>query len=294
MWQDIGYSPGEVEMAAIYDELNIYDAATDPAARKVGTFTPEKQVTEPEKFSGVNIKQFPKDADHGEIIEFLVKAGLPETLKDTVVIRNNGLVTIKGLTNSVCLDLISSIHNKVEFGKKLFCNGFIALTPEKEGEISEPQAVTPASQPTPVSQSSTGSKPALDVEEASQESITTTSSFSNSSMPSLTESDFSSASAVVRRYSLSLSERPPACSIAADILNSRSSLLSEIRDLNEQLSEFGSCLSSDYSDDEVKNDKTKNRSKRKAGKSPIKSDEKMKKPALVHDWYDKANDEVNN
>ena len=294
LWQDIGYSPGEVEMAAIYDELNIYDAATDPAAQKVGTFTPEKQVTEPEKFSGVNIKQFPKDADHGEIIEFLVKAGLPETLKDTVVIRNNGLVTIKGLTNSVCLDLISSIHNKVEFGKKLFCNGFIALTPEKEGEISEPQAVTPASQPTPVSQSSTGSKPALDVEEASQESITTTSSFSNSSMPSLTESDFSSASAVVRRYSLSLSERPPACSIAADILHSRSSLLSEIRDLNEQLSEFGSCLSSDYSDDEVKNDKTKNRSKRKAGKSPIKSDEKMKKPALVHDWYDKANDGVNN
>ena len=67
-------------------------------------------------------------------------------------------------------------------------------------------------------------------------------------------------------------------------------MLSEIKDLNEQLSEFGSRVSSDYSDDEVTNDKNKNRAKRKAGKTPIKSNEKLKKPAVVTDWYDESND----
>ena len=294
LWQEIGYSPGEIEMAAIYDELNTYDASTDPAAQKVGIFTPEKQVTEPEKFSGLSIKQFPKEADHGEIMEFLVKAGLPETLKETVVIRNNGLVTIKGLSNSVCLDMISRIHNKVEFGKKLFCNGLIALTPEKEDVIEPGDAVTVPSQPLPVSKSPTGSKPALDAMEPSKENVTLTQSPLKSSLPSLTASDFSSASALVRRYSWSLSERPPACSIAADILNTKVNLLSEIKDLNEKLSEFESCVSSDYSDDEVANTKNKSRPKRKASKTPIKSDEKVKKPAISSDWYDEANDEVNN
>ena len=137
----------------------------------------------------------------------------------------------------------------------------------------------------PVSQSPTGSTPPLAVEESRQESAVST-----SSLPSLTASDFSSASSLVRRYSWSVSERPPAGSIAADILNTRVSLLSEIKDLNEQLSEFGSRVSSDYSDDEVTNDKNKNRAKRKAGKTPIKSNEKLKKPAVVTDWYDESND----
>ena len=288
LWQEIGYSPGEIEMAAIYDELNSYDAAADPAAQKVGAFTPEKQVTEPEKFSGVNIKQFPKETDHGEIMEFLVKAGLPDNFKETAVIKNNGHVTIKSLPNTVCLDLISNIHNNVEFGRKLFCNGFIALTPEKD-ETEPGHADIAECQPLPVSQSPTGSTPALVVEESREESAVavSTSSPLRSSLPSLTASDFSSASALARRYSWSLSERPPACSIAADILNTKVSLLSEIKDLNEQLSDFGSCISSD---DEVTNDKNKNRAKRKAGKTPIKSNEKLKKPSVATDWYDECND----
>ena len=89
---------------------------------------------------------------------------------------------------------------------------------------------------------------------------------------------------------MSLKDRPPACSLAADIMNTKQSLLSEIRDLNDQLSEFGSCVS-DISGDEMDSDDKKITVKRKASKTPIKSDEKLKKATLVTDWYDKVVEE---
>ena len=116
------------------------------------------------------------------------------------------------------------------------------------------------------------------------------SSSSRLSLPGLSSNDFSSGSELVRRYSLSLKDRPPACSLAADIMNTKQSLLSEIRDLNDQLSEFGSCVS-DISGDEMDSDDKKITVKRKASKTPIKSDEKLKKATLVTDWYDRVVEE---
>ena len=92
---------------------------------------------------------------------------------------------------------------------------------------------------------------------------------------------------------MSLQDRPPACSLAADILSTRQSLLSEIKDLNEQLSEFGSCVS-DFSGDEVDDDDKRNTAKRKASRTPIKSDKNLKKAALATDWYDRVEEESRN
>ena len=153
LWQDIGYTPGEVEIAAVYDEYNEYNDRALPVTQvTTAGFTPEKQVSEPSKFSGVCIKQFSKDTDHGDIVQYLVKAGLPESKRENIEIKSNGSVTIQNIDNVICLDMIRNIHNKVEFGKKLFCNGFIALTPEKT-EIGGSSPTTPSqSQPTaPVS-----------------------------------------------------------------------------------------------------------------------------------------------
>ena len=44
-----------------------------------GTFTPVKDSPNTEKFTGVSIKQVPKEIDSGEILEFLIKCGLPES-----------------------------------------------------------------------------------------------------------------------------------------------------------------------------------------------------------------------
>ena len=83
-------------------------------------------------FRGVVIKQFPKDTDDGEVMEFLTTAGLPESLKESVLIKDNGTAVIKGLDSCTCKKLIERIHNTKEFGRKLFCNGLTPMTPEKK------------------------------------------------------------------------------------------------------------------------------------------------------------------
>ena len=128
LWNDIGYLPGDVEMASIYDDHG------DSSEQTGGTFTPIKPLTNAEKYSGVSIQQFPKETDSGEIMELLVNSGLPEANKESVLIRPNGLVSINNIENKTCLDLITNIHSKKFFGRKLFCNGVIPLTPEKPEE----------------------------------------------------------------------------------------------------------------------------------------------------------------
>ena len=46
-------------------------------------------------FSGVRIKPIPKDIDHGQIVEFLINSGLPETYKENISIKDNGSVLLK-------------------------------------------------------------------------------------------------------------------------------------------------------------------------------------------------------
>ena len=97
-----------------------------------GTFTPQKGAeVDTSKFRGVSIRQLPKDTDPGKVIELLVGCGLPETKRETVAFDNRGGVLIKDLENAECLAIIEKIHGKTFFEKKLFCNGFVPLTPEK-------------------------------------------------------------------------------------------------------------------------------------------------------------------
>ena len=81
-------------------------------------------------------------------------SGLPEEKREGIEISNNGSVTIKSLDTSQCSAMIHSIHGKKHFGKKLFCNGYVPLTPEKE-TIGE--SMTPV--PGPGRSSSSGKSP---------------------------------------------------------------------------------------------------------------------------------------
>ena len=86
-----------------------------------GKFTPAK-VTEVEhsKFTGVKIMTFPKGTDDCQIFELLLESGLPATKIDDILIKQNGTVLIKKLTSVTCSKLISSLHNKVHFARKIF------------------------------------------------------------------------------------------------------------------------------------------------------------------------------
>ena len=95
VWRKIGYSPSEADLDPA---LNIIEEPV--GIQEGGIFTPVKYPEENvEKYAGVRIKQFPKDMDDGEIIEFLCRLGLPEAKKDNVKIKANGIVTIKSLDN---------------------------------------------------------------------------------------------------------------------------------------------------------------------------------------------------
>ena len=80
----------------------------------------------------MSVKQFPRETDQGEVVEFLCRTGLPEDKKDDIIFKSHGTVTIRNLDNATSKMLIEAIHGKVNFGKKLYCNGIIPLTPEKE------------------------------------------------------------------------------------------------------------------------------------------------------------------
>ena len=130
LWREIGYSPDNVELG---EDLNLdLDAGSEVKVQEGGIYTPAKCAAEnTKKFTGVSIKTFPKEADHGDIIDFLVKSGLPRSKTDNVTINGRGTATIRDVENSECLLLIEAVHGKKNFERKLFCNGIVPLTPDK-------------------------------------------------------------------------------------------------------------------------------------------------------------------
>ena len=97
-----------------------------------GLFTPvQVPAQDTSKCAGVSVKTFPKETDHAEIVEFLIYSGLSEDHKDDISIRHNGSVIIKNLQSMEFETLIAAIHNQVNFGRRLYCNGVIPRTPDK-------------------------------------------------------------------------------------------------------------------------------------------------------------------
>ena len=282
LWEKIGYSPGELEVAAVYDD---HGEEVDPdlhvSPQVGGNFTPDKVLSDPEKFTGVTVKQFPKETDQGLIVEFLIESGLPESFKDTVMISSFGSATIRNLENSVCRTLIENIHNKRNFGRKLFCNGIIPLSPEKSSTDTSASVSSSASMQSPSRSSSatlsgTTSTPAARLSPSTKSATSPSTQTATSPLPgpelpppisplSLSGTPVSKAPPqsmipetpdlqhlanldLVGKHSLSL-RTPVKGSLAYDIITTSNPHLQKVQalmsDFKESLSDFGSCLSSD-------------------------------------------------
>jgi hypothetical protein len=293
-----------------------------------GQFTPVKgPVHDSAEFAGVSVRTFPKDTDHGELVEFLICSGLPESHKDNISIKPNGSVIVDNLPGQVCAILIEAIHNKSSFGKRLFCNGIVPCTPDK----TEQPAVTPVSSSPGVSQvttvSSTIASPAdshsmsAQTTPSSPAMTNTTSSLSTtpimvpssetlpslvspmspntftqqySETPDMLHLQFSSNDQLIRRNSLSL-RSPPAGSLAAEILSTGTatsdqhyaqaeSILSDLKNMSERYTDFGSCYSSsDGADDDgfKAPGRKKKAKKHKLSITPPGREYFMKKPNLA-------------
>ena len=224
LWETIGYSPENVELS---DHLNgdEENEAGEIKSQEGGHFTPKRP--EPlvdTSFVGVSVKTFPREADHGAVIELLVMAGLPEENKDDVLLRSNGTVTIKNLTNEISSILIGNLHQKKVMGRQIFCNGIVPLTPKKDAinENSEQVEEVPLEKSldsAPDSQTSisliTVAQPEANSSLLDIGTSTDIQRFVTDNLVHLKTPD------MARRHSLSL-RSPPAGSIAAELLGSPS------------------------------------------------------------------------
>ena len=270
LWNTIGYIPGtDLEVAAVYDDHGDED---DSVTEKVGgTFTPDKKVSLPGSFGGVSIRQFPKKTDSGEIMEFLILAGLPESLKDNAVIKPNGTVIVNKLETSVCQLLIDNIHAKQNFGRKLYCNGVIPFTPQKVDTEPLPETNAASSSSSAVSPSSSVVSPSTpttssvsnplvivsQVNNRTSAQVSTVFSSPGHSTPSMSFGDIGTpdvSTMLDNDYQMKLDEnlvRRHSIDGAAATLERSSYLLANLKEFGEQLSDFGSAKESlDSSSDE--------------------------------------------
>ena len=270
LWRKIGYAPDYSKEYSNNEDAGIEEQLG-------GYFTPQKCEADFEKFQGVNIKNIPKDIDQGEIVEFLIWSGLPAEKKELVEFKPNGNVTIRDLENELCMLLINNIHEKRHFNRRLYCNGVIPLTPSKNSQdtvsiCSSSKTPSTASELN-MPQTPDNSDGASDLPSANVINIPTLVSPPMTPFwPTLEGAD------LARRHSLSLLDRtPPPGSLSAELLGTsknatrRSSVLSDIKDITETLSDFNSCLS--MSDSDSGNSAYKKVSKvRKRKKTPEKDD----------------------
>ena len=142
LWERIGYAPPSGEVTI--------EVGEDQVEEVVDSFSPAKVNRDEDRYAGVTIRQLPIGVDPGEVIEFLCENGLPDKSKENVTIGANGVVTIQNLDNLTSRTLIEAVHGKVHFGKKLFCNGLIPLTPQKPvltNSINSQEQCAPPSSP---------------------------------------------------------------------------------------------------------------------------------------------------
>ena len=285
MWELIGYNPNS---ARNNDDLT----GVDIPQQIGGKFTPRKVESEADRFKGVVVRNFPKDTDHGLIMEYLVQNGMPEKNREYVTFASNGSATVRNLNKEECINLIESIHSKSSFGRILHCNGLIPLTPNKnetEG-VAQVHSSEPCSSP------------------ENRLSIPSIQLTSPASLPDLSkrfhESIEESDELLVRRHSLSLLNRtPPPKSIAADILGlngqKAASLVRSsnniLRSIQETLSDFGSEVASDFNtcNSAISSSSSEeNHEDSSAQKSKKKRKKKAKRDYNREDFVKKANNQV--
>ena len=135
LWKTIGYTPSKEHLGLGLDEVE------DEIDEEEGIFsTVRAPVVDRDKLAGVTISRFPKGMDDGQIVEFLCRLGLSEEKKDDIVIKTSGIVTVKNLDTEESRFLIDNINGKKFFDRKMYCNGIVPLTPEKQETNKSGQA----------------------------------------------------------------------------------------------------------------------------------------------------------
>ena len=139
--------------------------------------------------------------------------------KEGVNISNNGSVSIIDIDPTIVDLMINAIHDKIKFGRKLYCNGVVPLTPQKADqstESSEKELPTPPVEvrknlhPSPKNKTSPAvlvAKSACDndiTESVNTQDLSIDKPQKESTSLDVEDNNWPSVSNLVRRHSLSL------------------------------------------------------------------------------------------
>ena len=140
LWQSIGFVPDEIEEEN--EEIVVTNKNFIPPHR------PKNSTNESIQFTGVSLKNVPKNVPEKAILAFLENKGLPKGCTNLKFQnkKNSINIDIEGIESAVCHTLIENIHEKVNFGVKIYCRGLSNIvTPPKLTEDSSSQKELPQS-----------------------------------------------------------------------------------------------------------------------------------------------------
>ena len=136
-WREIGFEPNLFELAD--DDINeVFEEETKGSQR----FTPKKAPiveSDLETYSGVMVKNLPKEISEEDARKFLESKGMPEGHVFVVMRAGKGTtIEIEDLSKEHCAEVIKNLHEKRYFNQKIFCRGLKELiTPTKDNAATE-------------------------------------------------------------------------------------------------------------------------------------------------------------
>ena len=136
LWAEVGFKADTFELAEGSGEVMEEDIE-----KEASSFTPPPRAqpsqAAKERYTGVQVRNFPLQVDIEEVMELLEKNGLPKGMRDNVKFfkkKRNSQVDIDLLSAEVCNKMIENLDNQISIWdqKLLHCVGATTVSPTKQ------------------------------------------------------------------------------------------------------------------------------------------------------------------
>ena len=139
LWQEIGYKPDSFSLDRDTEEDNLDDIPLKNSTNFTPEFKrrPPPSSAEKERYSGISIRNFPKNSTKEEVIDFL-KSNTVDIEEESVFIheaKNSVSVEVSNEDNIVIESIIEKLEGKQCKENKLFLRGIVAVEVNNSEEV---------------------------------------------------------------------------------------------------------------------------------------------------------------
>ena len=136
LWNDIGFKPDTFTLDKEIENETMEDV---PIKDKANFTPPHKNRSslsniQKSKFSGISVRNLPKDITEEEVVVFLESKGLPTNHEDISVndTKFSTRVDVDNLESSVCCSIIENLKDTVYSQRKLYTRGLVVVDDNQE------------------------------------------------------------------------------------------------------------------------------------------------------------------